>query len=91
MRVVGRSRKGTGDGPNEDSIGWDEDRPLAFVADGMGGYASGEVASRLSRIRCWIRRSREISKRLPSVRTQRFSGLLMSKVDLRAWGPRWLR
>jgi PPM family protein phosphatase len=47
MRVVGRSRKGTGDGPNEDSIGWDEVRPLAFVADGMGGYASGEVASRL--------------------------------------------
>jgi serine/threonine protein phosphatase PrpC len=47
MRIVGRSRKGTGDGPNEDSIGWDEDRPLAFVADGMGGYANGEVASRL--------------------------------------------
>ncbi len=47
MKVIGQSRKGRGDGPNEDAIGWDEQRSLALLADGMGGYASGEVASRI--------------------------------------------
>src|SRR5258708_3135423 len=47
MRVAGRSRKGAGEGPNEDSIGWDETRSLALVADGMGGHSRGEVASAL--------------------------------------------
>ncbi len=47
MKAIGQSCKGLGDGPNEDSIGWDEQRSLAMLADGMGGYASGEVASRI--------------------------------------------
>ncbi len=47
MKVTGQSRKGAGGGPNEDAIGWDEQRSLALLADGMGGYASGEVASRM--------------------------------------------
>ena len=32
---------------NEDVIGWDTDHKVWLVADGMGGHAHGEVASRL--------------------------------------------
>jgi len=44
---VGRTNPGARGGPNQDAMGWDEARALAFVADGMGGYAGGEVASGL--------------------------------------------
>lgn len=39
---VGKKRK-----HNEDSIGIDEERSLYVLADGMGGYAAGEVASQM--------------------------------------------
>jgi serine/threonine protein phosphatase PrpC len=45
--IVGRSNVGAREGPNQDAMGWDEPRQLALVADGMGGYASGEIASGL--------------------------------------------
>lgn len=38
---------GRREGVNQDAIGWDTERQLWFVADGMGGHARGEVASRL--------------------------------------------
>ena len=47
MRVVGISQAHIGEGPNEDAIGWNELKTLAFVADGVGGSAKGEVASGL--------------------------------------------
>ena len=46
-KFVGRTHPGARAGQNEDAMGWDEARQFAFVADGMGGYAGGEIASGL--------------------------------------------
>jgi protein phosphatase len=41
------THQGSREGENQDVVGWNEQAQLWFVADGMGGYANGQVASRL--------------------------------------------
>jgi PPM family protein phosphatase len=47
MRLAGTSQAHIGEGPNEDAFGWNTSKSLAFVADGIGGSAKGEIASGL--------------------------------------------
>lgn len=47
IQFAARTHPGRRPGDNEDSIGWDTERQLFFVADGMGGHAAGGVASNI--------------------------------------------
>jgi protein phosphatase len=47
MQFAARTDPGRREGDNEDSIGADEARALWLVADGMGGHASGRLASQI--------------------------------------------
>ncbi len=44
-----RTHPGFREGVNEDAIGWSEEENLWLVADGMGGHASGQIASAIAR------------------------------------------
>lgn len=46
---AGRTHPGFREGMNEDAIGWSEESGLWLVADGMGGHASGQLASAIAR------------------------------------------
>jgi PPM family protein phosphatase len=47
VRIAAATDPGARGGANQDSIGWDESRQFALVADGMGGVNGGEIASGL--------------------------------------------
>lgn len=47
LKVAGKTHPGRRPGENEDAIGWDNERKLWFVADGMGGHVSGQTASKV--------------------------------------------
>jgi len=47
-KIAGASDTGRVRPGNEDAIAWDETLGLALLADGMGGYEGGEVASNLA-------------------------------------------
>ena len=48
LEIVGRSNTGLVRTNNEDQIGDDQEIGLVVLADGMGGYKGGEIASRLA-------------------------------------------
>jgi protein phosphatase len=47
MQFAAVTHPGSRQGENQDVVGWNEPAQLWFIADGMGGYAHGQVASRL--------------------------------------------
>lgn len=49
LEFAGKTDVGYREGENEDAIGWDVERKMWLVADGMGGHASGQVASDVAR------------------------------------------
>jgi PPM family protein phosphatase len=49
VKCFGKTHPGKIRDHNEDAIGWDESTSLVVLADGMGGHASGEVASDIVR------------------------------------------
>jgi protein phosphatase len=49
VKCFGKTHPGKIRDHNEDAIGWDEGSAIVVLADGMGGHASGEVASDIVR------------------------------------------
>lgn len=66
LQFVGLSDRGMMRSNNEDAIGMDYETGLVLVADGMGGYKAGEIASGIA-----IKTIREhVAKGLPAARKQ---------------------
>lgn len=49
LEFAAKTDPGVREGENEDSIGWNVDRQMWFVADGMGGHAAGKTASEIAK------------------------------------------
>lgn len=82
FQYAGYTNKGMVRRHNEDHISFDEELGLAIVADGMGGYKAGEVASALAvvTITDWVRSNLEKAR---SGNDETESGLTLESVLLR--------
>ena len=49
LEYAAKTDVGSRGGENEDSMGWDLDRNIFLVADGMGGHVSGKTASTIAK------------------------------------------
>lgn len=49
LDFAAKTDPGHREGENEDSIGWDVDKQIWLVADGMGGHAAGSTASGIAK------------------------------------------
>ncbi len=49
LEFAAKSDVGVREGENEDAIGWDLERKIWLVADGMGGHANGQIASEIAK------------------------------------------
>ena len=49
LEFAAKTDAGVRGGDNEDAIGWDEDRQIWLVADGMGGHVNGQIASQIAK------------------------------------------
>jgi PPM family protein phosphatase len=80
MRPISAGKTDTGRKrlKNEDSIGLFDDLGLYIVADGMGGHAAGEVASRIA-----VEAIRDSVKENPDKSTDRASGATEAAAGLR--------
>src|SRR5262245_39892065 len=52
LKIAGKTDKGRKRSKNEDAFAVEADLGFMIVADGMGGHASGEVASQLATTLC---------------------------------------
>ncbi|WP_432732514.1 Stp1/IreP family PP2C-type Ser/Thr phosphatase [Jeongeupia wiesaeckerbachi] len=82
LEMVGQTDPGLVRAQNEDAIAWDADAGFVVLADGMGGYNAGEVASAMAVDVL----SRRLSQPLPSPPLARstqlsLTGWLMQAID----------
>ena len=82
LRVVGLSDTGKVRARNEDAIGVDPDIGLLVLADGMGGYNAGEVASGIA-VKTIVNEVREQVEREDLSIADRVSGLSRPNLILR--------
>jgi protein phosphatase len=82
LRAIGLSDTGRVREHNEDAIAWDNEIGLFVLADGMGGYNAGEVASGIA-VKTIVNLVREAYAQQDLVGTDKSSGLSRPGIILR--------